>query len=78
MIRDVKRHLLAGLLLVASLLAFACAEVKPWERGTLAEPPMNPGAQQRIAQQQFVGHVFDVREGSTGGTGTAGGGCGCN
>jgi hypothetical protein len=55
-----------------------CAEVKPWERGVLAEQAMTPTAPPRLAKKAFQDHVLDVREGSTGGYDSAGGGCGCN
>lgn len=68
------------LLLVLTLLAASsgCVVVKPWERGMLAERAMNPQAADEAARAAFDRHIFDVREGATGGTGSAGGGCGCN
>lgn len=67
---------LVGLLLAAS--TFACAEVKPWQRGLLAHSSMDPASSARGMREEFVRHTFDVREGATGGYGTVGGGCGCN
>lgn len=64
--------------LALALGAAACSTVKPWERGTLAHPSMDPEAGDRIACEEFVHHVFDVREGTTDCSGRAGGGCGCN
>lgn len=53
----------------------ACS-VAPWERGNLAKQQMlitpNPSLTALRA------HVFDSKEASSGGTGGAGGGCGCN
>jgi uncharacterized protein DUF4266 len=66
------------LLAIAFFALSSCAEVRPWQRGTLADPAMNPSDRGRLAAQHFVAHVLDTREGATGGTGTAGGGCGCN
>jgi hypothetical protein len=59
-------------------IASGCAEVKPWERGTLAQPAMDPTNVQRQVCQDFIRHTYDIREGSSGGAGQAGGGCGCN
>ncbi len=71
------RHALcaSGLLLLS-----ACGSVQPWvkpyERDRLADPVM---AWDRDAlSSAFLDHVYESREGSRGGTGAAGGGCGCN
>ena len=60
----------------AVLLATGCVNVKPWQRGTLAEPIMNP-ARDPIGEAQAE-HVFFSREAANGGRGVGGGGCGCN
>jgi len=62
------------------LLLSACGSVQPWvkpyERDRLADPVM---AWDRDAlSSAFLDHVYESREGSRGGTGAAGGGCGCN
>lgn len=53
-----------------------CAGAKPWQRETLADPRMQFGADPdaEILEQ----HVYQYREGSAGGYGGTGGGCGCN
>ena len=53
-----------------------CARVRPWEREYLAKPMMilDRDPQATILEQ----HVYEYREGSAGGYGSAGGGCGCN
>ncbi|HJN77493.1 MAG TPA: DUF4266 domain-containing protein [Myxococcota bacterium] len=51
-----------------------CAAVKPWERGVLSHPAMDMTP---TMDEAFRGHVMDVREGSLGGVGGLGGGCGC-
>jgi len=60
------------------LLAFmsGCATVQPWERGILAKKKMqmDPDPQASALEQ----HVYEYREGTTGGYGSVGGGCGCN
>ena len=52
-----------------------CVTVQPWERGVLADPMMifdeNP------IEKGINEHALDYREGSSGGTGAQGGGCGC-
>ena len=65
--------LLLGLL---CLMATGCARVKPWQRGTLADPLMNRGRDPMgLAYSE---HMFFSREGTHGGAGVGGGGCGCN
>lgn len=61
---------------LALLFASGCAPVKPWERGKLSKHKMqlDPSPESTLLQQ----HVFEYREGSSGGYGTVGGGCGCN
>lgn len=63
------------------VLAFAsvlggCVTVKPQQRSVLADPIMKfEGEPEATAQLR---HAIDNREGSFGGGGVAGGGCGCN
>ncbi len=69
------------LIVSALLLSSACSGglhpwVKPYERDRLADPIM---AWDRDAiSTAYLDHVRESREGSRGGTGSAGGGCGCN
>jgi hypothetical protein len=60
------------------LFLAGCAEVKPWERGLLAHPSMDQKEPGKKLREEFLRHTYDVREGSTGGDDSAGGGCGCN
>jgi hypothetical protein len=53
-----------------------CATVAPQERAILADPTMQFQAESK--HESSLRHAIDNREGSTGGTGVAGGGCGCN
>lgn len=64
------------LLLLLSLSAGSCALVKPWERGTLSDNCMKPSPDPEEAKLEQ--HFFAYREGSAGGSGDSGGGCGCN
>jgi hypothetical protein len=63
-------------LLGASGCASSKWTVKPHQRELLADPIMqlDADAQERAAEE----HVLANREGAIGGTGTSGGGCGCN
>jgi hypothetical protein len=61
----------------APLLASGCARaVLPSEKAYLADPIMQFGADG--LESSADAHVMANREGAAGGTGTAGGGCGCN
>jgi hypothetical protein len=73
MLRLTYALLLFALVLVAGT---GCAAVKPWDRGRLAKSKMqlDPSPEATLLEQ----HVFEYREGSSGGFGTVGGGCGCN
>jgi hypothetical protein len=68
------------LIAVALAGASGCAAskwtVKPHQRELLADRIMrlDPAPQERSADE----HVLANREGAIGGTGTSGGGCGCN
>ena len=65
---------------IASVLLLDACSIQPWvkpyEREHLADPIMsfdpNP------VSDVYLDHVFEVREGSRGATGSVGGGCGCN
>jgi hypothetical protein len=73
------QEIVAAAALFATLLGLSngcAATVRPWDRDLLAEKKM-----------QFVplpmegavdDHIYFSKEGSTGGNGVAGGGCGCN
>lgn len=77
MLRGVRILRPAPLLLFLLLFANAgCAAVRPWQRGRLAKPKMQIDAspEATILEQ----HVYEYREGSSGGYGAVGGGCGCN
>lgn len=64
------------LLVLVLLIGAGCVTVKPQQRSVLADPIMQfEGDPQANAQLR---HAIDNREGSYGGGGVAGGGCGCN
>ncbi len=64
------------LLLSAIAAGVGCANVKPWQRGTLADPVMR--ADRDPVGSAFDEHIYFSREAATGGRGVGGGGCGCN
>lgn len=64
-----------GLFLLANALA-GCVNVKPWERGALADSIMLPDRDP--VGKQMAEHMWFSREAASGGRGVGGGGCGCN
>lgn len=64
-----------SLLALVALLP-SCATVKPWERGNLARPVMDPSRDK--LGLAMADHLYFSREASSGGGGVGGGGCGCN
>jgi hypothetical protein len=64
------------LLSLVAMSSMACVTVKPQQRAILADPTMVFGGDPEA--QAPIRHVYQNREGSFGGDGVAGGGCGCN
>ncbi len=64
-----------GCLALLSLLS-GCTTVQPWERANLADPTMQ--ADRDPLHMAMSEHIYFSREGSSGGRGVGGGGCGCN
>lgn len=64
---------LVACVVLAALLA-GCRATRVYERGHLAHPTMSPDTAQGPAEE----HMRAVHEGAAGGSGAAGGGCGCN
>ena len=58
------------------LILTSCESVQPWERGKLARPEMQLSSDR--LSDAFYEHVYYSKEASSGGTGAAGAGCGCN
>lgn len=57
----------------------ACADlgnVKPWEKANLAKPAMTMDS--NPLETRYAEHIQFSKEGSSGGNGVGGGGCGCN
>jgi hypothetical protein len=60
-----------------AMLGFTgCQNVKPWQRGTLADYTMR--GDRDILGEALEEHIFFSREMASGGRGVGGGGCGCN
>jgi hypothetical protein len=67
------------LLLLGAALAVGlsgCQNVKPWQRGTLADYTMRTD-RDPMGESQLE-HIYFSREEASGGKGVGGGGCGCN
>jgi hypothetical protein len=67
---------LALLLTLLTVGACSAPGVRPWQRDLLAKPEMQFNADG--VTQTFDRHFYFSKEGSSGGQGFAGGGCGCN
>jgi hypothetical protein len=66
------------LLVMASLLLGGCSSlgVKPWEREVLAREDMQLDS--HALDAAIDDHIYFSKEGTSGGRGFGGGGCGCN
>ena len=63
-------------MIILALITASCANVEPWERGRLAQAEMALDIDPLAAELEAL--TFLSKEGASGGTGSAGGGCGCN
>jgi uncharacterized protein DUF4266 len=70
-----KKILVHAVLVSLLLICSSCVSIKPWEKEKLADPIMEP--QSQFAKQKLDDKFFSSREGSMGGGGGIGGGCGC-
>lgn len=75
---SMKNNLIRPLVLavVCASLGAGCANVKPWQRGTLSDMTMR-GDRDPLGLT-LTEHLYFSREAATGGRGVGGGGCGCN
>jgi hypothetical protein len=65
-----------GVAVIFIVLLCGCETVQPWERGTLAKREMQ--WQDDVMEANLRDQIHASKEASSGGTGAAGGGCGCN
>ena len=65
------------ILLLFTLLTGCAVEVQPWQKEALASDAMREDDGNRL-QRAFKEHIYFSKEGSRGGQGVGGGGCGCN
>jgi hypothetical protein len=76
----VSRQLMAVCTVALAAVTSGCSNFEPWvkpyERAALADPIM--AASRNPIADDFMLHVYEVREGARGAAGSAGGGCGCN
>lgn len=73
-----KQLLLLALAAIMTALFSGCMPmgVKVWERDVLASPKMN--LENNVIEREMDDHIYFSKEGSSGGRGFGGGGCGCN
>jgi len=69
-----------GLIVIVAFMASGCSvlnkRVNAFERSVLSKPGM--ALVENPKETTSMNHMFNAREGSVGGLGGAGGGCGCN
>lgn len=75
MINRVRMAARMALVFFLGLGLTACAEIAPWQRGTLAKPHM--ALDPYPMQSSFRGHIYGSREAASGVSSFEGGGCGC-
>ncbi|MCM2281402.1 MAG: DUF4266 domain-containing protein [Bdellovibrionaceae bacterium] len=69
-----------ALIVAAAMMLSGCSmlskRLNAFERGILSKPGM--ALMENPKETTAMNHMFNAREGSVGGLGGAGGGCGCN
>ena len=70
------RKLLIIAIFSTSCIFSSCVQVKPWQRANLSKKAMIDD--QQAGERRFEEHQRSAREGASGGSGKAAGGCGCN
>lgn len=71
-----KAMILTGMTLIV-MITGCVKEVQPWEKETLAKKTMKDNGGNALLGK-YEGHIFFSKEATKGGSGVAGGGCGCN
>ncbi len=67
---------LAAFILASLAAGCAATRVRPWDRDLLSEKKMQYDPAPMVGAVDD--HIYYSKEGSTGGLGVGGGGCGCN
>ena len=75
MLRLLRSLTTAFALCVVAAATGGCAPIMQWQRQYLGDPIMQ--FERDPKQGELNNHIFPRREGSGGGDGSAGGGCGC-
>ncbi len=73
-----KWHVLLILIILLTFIISGCTSlgVNVWERDILASPHMK--LEKNAIEREMDDHIYFSKEGSSGGRGFGGGGCGCN
>lgn len=71
-----KRIRFIAIPLLGLVLVCGCAQVRSYEREMLSDPIMS--FSRDALSDQYLQHVYEVREAARGATSSQGGGCGCN
>lgn len=74
-IKKALRRACEATLVLIALFAAACSEVHPWEKEAFTKPHMAFVPDKLEART--VQHVYNSKEGTSGGYGIGGAGCGC-
>ncbi len=61
---------------VLALFLGGCVKVEPWQKNNLARPHMAFDPDR--GEARYIKKAYVAKEGSSGGYGVGGGGCGCN
>jgi len=67
---------IAGAIVLGTSAGCTHLGVQPWEREVLAREDMQPDS--NALDTAFDDHIYFSKEGTSGGRGFGGGGCGCN
>ena len=77
MLYRIKKATVMAVVLSFALSSCPIVPVKPWQKGTLAQDIVKFGGPNPMIKK-FEEHIYTSKEGTKGGGGVSGGGCGCN
>ena len=72
----IRIYLFIAMAFVALTTGCSSLGVEPWDRDLLSQKQMQFGVD--ALNDSFTEHIYFSKEGSSGGSGFSGGGCGCN